>query len=108
MLSNRYILVGIYYATKWVEAQTFHTNIAIITTKFLYKHILTRLRCPLTIVTNQGTHFINDVIRYLIDHFILKHTSFTIYYPQGNGYVESINKVFGTLLTKLVNENRND
>ncbi len=29
-----------------------------------------------------------------------------IYYPQGNGQVEFINKVLGTLLTKLVNENR--
>jgi hypothetical protein len=57
---------------------------------------------------DQGTHFINDVIRYLIDHFILRHTSSTIYYPKGNGQVKSTNKVFGTLLTKLVNENRND
>jgi hypothetical protein len=40
---------------------------------------------PLTIVTNQGTHFISDAIRYLIDHFIFKHISYTIYYSQGNG-----------------------
>jgi hypothetical protein len=44
----------------------------------------------------------------LIDHFILKHTSFIVYYPQGNGQAKSTNKVFGTLLTKLVNENYND
>jgi hypothetical protein len=31
-----------------------------------------------------------------------------VYYPQGNGKVKSTNKVFRTLLTKLVNENRND
>jgi len=37
--------------------------------------------CQLIIVTDQGTHFINDAIRYLIDHFILKHTSFIVYYP---------------------------
>ncbi len=79
-----------------------------VTTKFLYEHNLTKFGCPLTIVTDQGTHFINDVIRYLIDHFILRRTSSTIYYPQGNGQVESTNKVFGTLLTKLINENRND
>jgi hypothetical protein len=59
-------------------------------------------------VTYQGTHFINDAIRYLIDHLILKHISFIVYYPQGNGQVQSINKVLGTLFTKLVNENRND
>ncbi len=59
-------------------------------------------------MTYQGTHFINDVIHYLTDHFILKHTRSIVYYPQGNGQAEFTNKVFGTLLTKLVNENRND
>jgi hypothetical protein len=39
---------------------------------------------------------------------MLRHTNFIIYYPQGNGQAEFINKVFGTLLTKLVIENRND
>jgi hypothetical protein len=69
------------YVTKWVEARAFRTNIATVIVKFLYKHILTRFGCPLTIVIDQGTHFINDAIRYLIDHFILRHTSSTIYYP---------------------------
>ncbi len=88
-----------------MEVKALHTNITVVTTKFLYDHILTRFGCPLTIVTNQGTHFINDVIRYLINHFILKHINSTVYYPQGNGQLESTNKIFNTLVTKLVNEN---
>jgi hypothetical protein len=32
---------------------------------------LIRFGCPLTIVTNQGAHFINNAIKYLNDHFIL-------------------------------------
>jgi hypothetical protein len=55
-----------------------------------------------------GTHFINDGICYLIDHFILKHISSIVYYPQGNGQTKSTNKVFCTLFTKLMNENRKD
>ncbi len=39
---------------------------------------------------------------------MLKHVSSTTYYPQGNGQAESINKVIGKLLTKLVNEKRTD
>ncbi len=54
---------------------------------------------------DQNTHFINNVIRYLTDRFILKHTSSIVYYPQGNGQAESTNKIFGTLFTKLVNDN---
>jgi hypothetical protein len=96
--------VAIDYATKWVEARALHTNTVAITVKFLHEHILTRFGCPLTIVTNQGTHFINDVI-YLTNHFILKHTNYIIYYSLKNGHVEFTNEVFGTLLIKLVNEN---
>jgi len=32
----------------------------------------------------------------------------TTYYPQGNGHAESTNKVIGSLLTKLLNENHID
>jgi hypothetical protein len=89
-----------------VEIRTLRINITVVTTKFLYECILTRFGCPLTIVTDQGVHFINDAIKYLTNHFLLKHVSSTIYYPQGNRQVESTNKVFGTLLTKLVSQKR--
>jgi len=105
---NRYNLIVIDYATKWVEAKALHTTITIVITKLLYDHIFTQFGYPLTIATNQGTHFINDVIHYLINHFILRHISSIVYYPQGNGQAEFIDKVFGTLFTKLVNDNRND
>jgi hypothetical protein len=68
--NNRYILVTIDYATKWMEVRTLRTNITIVTTMFLYKHILMRFKCPLTIVTNKGTHFINDVIKYLTNQIV--------------------------------------
>jgi hypothetical protein len=43
---------------------------------------------------------------YLTNHFLLKHVSSTTYYPEGNGQVESTNKVLGTLLTKLVSDSK--
>ncbi len=88
-----------------MEAKALHTNTTDVIMKFLYDHVLTWFGYPLIIVTDQDTHFINDVICYFIDHFSLKHTSSIVYYPQGNEQVEFTNKVFGTLLTKLVNEN---
>ncbi len=84
------------------KQRALRTNIAIVTTNFLYGCTLTRFGSPLTIVTHQGINFINDAIKYLTNHFLLKHVNSTTYYLQ----VESTNKVFGTLLTKLVSENK--
>jgi hypothetical protein len=103
---NKYIIIATYYATKWVEARALRNYTMAIIVKNLYECILTRFGCPLTIIIDQGVHIINDAFKYLIDHFLLKHVSSTTYYLQGNGQVESTNKVLGTLLTKLVNENR--
>ncbi len=107
-IGNKYILVAMDYVTKWVwvEARALKTNTTIITTNVLYECMLTRFGCTLTIVIDQGVDFINEAIEYLIDHFLLQHVSSTTYYPPRDGQVKFTNKVFGTLLTKLVSENR--
>jgi hypothetical protein len=52
-----------------------------VTTKKLYECILNMFGCPLTIVIDQGVHFINDAMKYLTNHFLLKHVSSITYYP---------------------------
>ncbi len=78
---NKYILITTNYATKWVEANALITNITIINAKFLYEYILTRFGCPLTIVPDQGVHFVNDTIKHMTKEFLLKHVISTTYYP---------------------------
>ncbi len=94
------------YATKWVEAKAFKTNTTTVITIFMYGYILTKFGCPLTIVTYQGVHFIDDTIKHLTKQFLFKHVSSTTCYPQGDGQAKFSNKVIGRLLTKLVNEKR--
>jgi len=80
LTKNKYILVTIDYATKWVDAKAFKINTIIVTIIFMYEYILIRFGCPLTIVIDQG-HFINDIIKYLIKQFLFKHVNSTTYYP---------------------------
>jgi beta-glucanase (GH16 family) len=47
---KKYFFVATDYVTKWVEARTLKINTTIVITKKLYECILTRFRCPLTIV----------------------------------------------------------
>jgi hypothetical protein len=77
-IGNKYILITIDYATKWVEVRALITNIVAVITIFLYECILTKFGCPLTIVTYHGVHFIDDAIKYLIDHFLLKHGAYGV------------------------------
>jgi hypothetical protein len=65
---NNYILVTSNYTTKWVEA-----IIMAMIAKFIYEFILTRFGYLLILVNDQSTHFINDTIEILINHFLLQH-----------------------------------
>ncbi|MCO5593329.1 hypothetical protein L7F22_047339 [Adiantum nelumboides] len=98
---NKYIVMATCYVSKWVEAKALPNNTAKSTAWFLYEHIICRYGCPIEIVSDQGTHFINDTIEILTELFSIKHRKSTPYYPWYNGPTESSNKTIKTILTKI-------
>ena len=78
------------------------------TTRFLYEYIWCRFDCPIELVSDQGTHFINKVIYELTNYYVVVHKKSTPYYPQANGLAELTNKTIQTILKKIVNDNRID
>ena len=106
--SNRYILAAMDYCTKWVEARALKDNSAKSVARFLYEAIMTRYGCPVELVTDQGGHFINAVLRELVTRHLIIHKKSTVYYSQANGQAEPSNKVLLAILKKLVNENWTD
>jgi hypothetical protein len=105
---NRYIITATDYTIKWVEARVLKDNTAASTAKFIFKEIITKFGCPIELVSDQESHFLNETIQILTKKFMVLHRKSTTYYPQANGQAENTNKVIKTTLTKMVNANRTD
>ena len=101
----QYIIVATNYLTKWVEAKATVRNDARTTTKFLYEYIFTRYGLPIEIVSDQGVHFVNEVIEFLLNEFMVIHRKSAPYHPQANGQAESTNKTLCSALAKVVEGN---
>lgn len=68
----QYIIVATDYLTKWVEAKVTVKANARTTTQFLYEFVIVRYGLPIEIVSDRGTHFLNQVIENLLDEFMIK------------------------------------
>lgn len=41
--------------------------------QFLYENIITHFGCPLKLVSDHGTHFLNAIIKQLTTKYLIKH-----------------------------------
>ena len=98
---NSYIITLVDYFTKWVEAKAIPNMKTDEVIKFLIE-VITRHGPPEIIVTDNGSSFIADVTKMMIDlygswvHFVTPH------HPQSNGMIENRNKEIGKILRLLV------
>ncbi|GKD68833.1 putative nucleotidyltransferase, ribonuclease H, partial [Tanacetum coccineum] len=74
---NKYILVAIDYASKWVEAQAFPTNDARNVANFL-KRLFARFRIPKAFISDRGTHFCNYQMEKAMKRNNRKHWSYKL------------------------------
>ena len=103
-----YIIVASDYLRKWAEVKATVKNDARTTAKFLYENVFTRYVLPIEIVSDQGVHFINEVIAFMLAEFMILHRRSAPYYPQANGQAKSTNKTLCRALTKIVSDSRTD
>ena len=104
----KYIITAVEYVTKWEEAEPVETCTKEVASKFIYENIITRFRCPLTLISDQGTHFVNRTIQVLLKKFLIDHRRKKAYHPQANGAVEVFNKTLHKGLTKICGIDKND
>ena len=67
--------------TKWVEVIPLKKAIGPVMANFIREHIITRFEIPKSLISNNGTRFINKVMRNLIEAYYIKDGRSTPYYP---------------------------
>nr|GEW75772.1 reverse transcriptase domain-containing protein [Tanacetum cinerariifolium] len=102
---NSYILVVVYYLSKWVEAKALPTNNARVVVKIL-KSLFARFGTPRAIISDRGTHFCNDKFAKVLSKYGVTHRLATVYHPQTTGQVEVSNRGLKRVLERMVRENR--
>ena len=78
-MGNKYILVGVDYVSKWVEAIASLTNDARTVIRFLKKNIFSRFGTPRAIISDGGTHFCNHQFENLLKKYGVTHKVATPY-----------------------------
>ena len=107
-LGYSYILVGVDYVSKWVEAIPCKTNDHRVVLKILKEDVFSRFRVPKAIISDGGTHFCNKPFENLLAKYGVKNKVATPYHPQTSGQIELANREIKTILMKVVNSNKKD
>ncbi|RVW19672.1 Gag-Pol polyprotein [Vitis vinifera] len=105
---NSYILVGVDYVSKWVEAIPYKHNDHRVVLKFLKENIFSKCGVPKAIISDGGTHFCNKPFETLLAKYGVKHKVATPYHPQTSGQVELANREIKNILMKVVITSRKD
>ena len=97
-----YILVGVDYVSKWVEAIPSKTNGHKVVLEFLKNMIFARFGTPRAIISDGGSHFKNRSFEALMKKYGITHKIATPYHPQTSGQVEVSNREIKQILEKTV------
>ena len=82
---RRYIIVGVDYFTKWVEAEPLATIMERQIEKFVWKNLVTRFGLPKTIITDNGPQFAGRKFREFCAHHRIQLRFSSVDHPQTNG-----------------------
>ena len=95
-----YILLAVYYLSKWVEVIATEKNDTKIVVRFIHKNILTRFGAPRCILSDEGSHFCSRVFASLLRKYNVRHAKSLPYHLQSNGQAEISNREIKAILEK--------
>ena len=105
---NRYVIVLTDNLSKYVIAKAMPNNTAIDAAEFLMDEFVLIHGAPERLVTDNGVHFNNTLMKTITNTMNITHAFSAVYHPQSNGQVERFNGTFCTQLAKYHDENKDD
>lgn len=102
---NRYILTIQDLLTKYSLAIPLPSAGAIQVAHAFTEELVCVFGAPKAILTDQGTHFLNSLMRSVARKFKIRHFKTTAYRPQSNGSVERSHQVLWEYLKQYVDRN---
>lgn len=105
---NKYVLVITDYYTRYVVAIPLPNCTADTTALTLFNDFFCKFGIPNTILSDQGSHFSNHLMRNLQQLIGYHHIYSSTYHPQSNGLTERFNATFVPQIAKLQNVNHNN
>ncbi|XP_028223464.1 uncharacterized protein LOC114404948 [Glycine soja] len=91
-----------------VEAIATPKDDARVVIKFMKKNIFSRFGVPRVLISDGGTHFCNNQLKKVLEHYNVQHKVATPYHPQTNGQAEISNRELKQILEKTVASSRKD
>ncbi|GKV52230.1 hypothetical protein SLEP1_g58821 [Rubroshorea leprosula] len=87
-----HLIVGVDYFTKWVEARALSSFTSKKVKHFVFSLIICKYRISNQIVADNGTQFNCSSFRDFCSSYGIKLQFTSVYHPESNGMVESVNK----------------
>ena len=100
MGNKKYLLVGTYYFSKWVEAEPLANIRDVDAKRFVWKNIVTRFGVPHVLISDNGLQFDSKMFRRYYGELGITNRYSTPVYPQGNEQAEAVNKIIVNRLKK--------
>ncbi|KAJ1107460.1 hypothetical protein NDU88_004850 [Pleurodeles waltl] len=95
---QRYVLVIVCIFSHWIEAHPTRRNDCLTVAKLLLRELIPLFRFPISLESDRGSHFNNEVIKLLCAALNIEQKLHCSYCPEASGLVEQMN---GTLKSRM-------
>lgn len=103
---NQYVSTVVDHFSGWPRAFTIKDQSTDTIAKISLKNFIHRHRCPILIISDQGTEYCNAVLHTVVEEIGISRIKTLSYHAQSNGQTERFNKFMNEMIVKKICENK--